>query len=254
MKRLLVLVFTISLAFLQAQHILQRENGVIFNGVEIISPPNLNDGFGSAADGMYGDSLSYFYEEQNNSYNGVDLVGSQWMSYGDLLPKVLPGVVTIGLGFNPDTFRWEFTADSIFVSVKDAETSNFSNYRFEYQKFSGPGTGVDSLHIYDTILIEPSLVKVYEDISFVSIREKYSQVRLHAFPNPCQQSVQLRIPKGQDLKQVIVQDINGRVFNQPYTTNSAGINIAMDELNHGLYVVAIETTNGNLYYEKILVR
>ncbi len=147
-----------------SQDTLRRENGVIYLGLPLVSTPNTIDGWGSADNGAFGEDYIYTYIEQNDSYNGNNLEGSRWKSYGEFLPEKFPDAIAIGLGFMPDTFIWDFHVDTLFVEVKDTETPLSQNYTFLYDVFDGANPGpLDSLHIseIDGTLEEPSIIQVF---------------------------------------------------------------------------------------------
>ncbi len=234
------------------QDTLRRENGVIFLGLPLISPPNTLDGFGSADNGEFGDDYVYTYVEINDSYNGTNLENSTWMSYGDLLPEKFPDAIALGLGFFPDTFIWSFHTDTLFVLVKDAETTLTQDYTFFYDVFEGANPGpLDSLHIeeLDGTLVEPSIIQIFPEIT-TSTEEVEWLDNLMVFPNPSDGPLNITFHSERlsDYNLIIHNTLGQRIHSERWEDIPSGT-IRLQpkvDLGSGQYIIQINDGRNNI--------
>lgn len=248
MRFLILTILLLSLfTNLYSQDTLRRENGVLYLGNPLITSPNTLDGFGSADGGVCGDSLVYTYIEVDNSYNGENLENSSWISYGDLLPTKFPPIVAIGLGYSPDTFRWNFQVDTLFVEVKDAETENFTNYTFLFEVFDGANSGLlDSLYIaeIDGTVAEPSIIQIFPQEFVTGINSMDETLNFSLFPNPSSHSTHLSFYGGQtDKAEITVYSIIGKtVFKETIDIepNQRNLYHLQNDLTEGVYLIKLE--------------
>jgi hypothetical protein len=243
---LTTIFFLICIVNLFSQDTLRRENGVVYFGIPLITSPNTVDGFGSADGGDFGTDYVYSYIEINDSYNGVNMENSTWMSYGDLLPIKFPDAIEIGLGFFPDTFIWAFHTDTLFVEVKDAETTMNQEYTFIYETFDGANPGpLDSLFIAETdgTLTEPSIIQVFPDMS-TSIIETAASYDFNISPNPSKDDAIIEYSLSEASNVVInIIGIDGKNYFKSSSSYQAKGEHRF-EINHplpfGLYIIQLQ--------------
>ncbi len=258
---LLILGFFLS-SFVVGQDTLRRENGVVFLGIPLVTSPNTLDGWGSADGGAFGEDYIYTYVELNDSYNGVNLEGSRWMSSGELLPEKFPEAMALGLGFLPDTFLWNFHVDTLFVEVKDAETPLTQNYTFIYEVFEGANTGpLDSLHIVeiDGTLEEPSIIQVFPQITTATHSLQSDSRVFELYPNPSGRETfmysNISISDASRMELSIIS-LDGRVCFEKQTINieegCQRTKLPLPEKS-GVYFVRILIDERELYFLKWIV-
>ncbi len=242
---LALLIQTVSIT---AQDTLRRENGVTYLGIPLVSAPNTLDGFGSADNGMFGDDYVYTYLEQNDSYNGSDMINSTWMSYGDLLPEKFPDAIETGLGFFPDTFVWNFQEEFLYVVVKDAETTATQDYTFTYEIFEGANPGpIDSLHIVETggLLQEPSIIQIFPQVfTSTSFLNESANVNLKIIPNPSVGDAKLNyeLENNKTVRYKIYSQMGQLIFESELSSKNKGeysYELPSD-LESGIYFIQLE--------------
>lgn len=249
------ILFTIAFSFICiaqvfSQDTLRRENGVVYFGIPLISSPNTIDGFGSADGGEFGTDYVYTYIEIDDSYNGVNMENSTWMSYGDLLPVKFPDAIEIGLGFFPDTFIWVFKTDTLFVEVKDAETTLNQEYTFLYETFEGANPGpLDSLFIaeIDGTLTEPSIIQVFPQVS-TSVSEIVETYDFDISPNPSKEQtfVSYTLSEASDVEIHII-GMDGKTYfeSMPFFQAKGEHRFEVNQsMPLGLYIIQLRVNDG----------
>ena len=77
---------------------------------------------------------------------------------------------------------------------------------------------------------------------------------LTAYPNPADNSVNLRMNNG-NIEKVFIYDLQGRVvFNYQESTNSKSVEVDLNDFQKGLYIIRVESHGGTVSSTKLIKR
>lgn len=91
-----------------------------------------------------------------------------------------------------------------------------------------------------------------EDIMDVGITDKIENGKIEFYPNPTEYSIQITLEKIDDYN-ISIYDITGKLHKR-FSVNSKTINIELDFLNQGIYVIKIQSNGSGSVTKRIIKR
>ena len=95
---------------------------------------------------------------------------------------------------------------------------------------------------------------IYKIIDSSLSNSEFEKNGFSLYPNPAKNSFSVRSDTSEWIKTVLVYDLSGKMLlSKKVTVLNNETTISTDNLSNGMYLVTIETTNGNKYNSKLLV-
>jgi hypothetical protein len=111
---------------------------------------------------------------------------------------------------------------------------------------------VDELRIFDKVLTTAEIAALYTPAPINSGIQEKEMPSTSVYPNPSNGIV--TINSNQDIANINVFDITGKAFhNQEYTNKLNQTEIDLSTLNNGIYFIAVQSSNGEIIKNKIVL-